>query len=145
MSLTTLNKSLAVVLLGLTILFAGCRQTPTAPIPNGTAIEEKATNSSNVPLLSRPANRPERDRGRGTGPIVYVKSQGLYFDSIVLKDPLPAHGPFQLLEQGPNGLETEFGPGDRGYVGGRWMEDMDGDGTFHYFLCPLLGPGRESP
>ena len=82
--------------------------------------------------------------GRGDGPIVYVRSQGLYYDSIVVRDPLPAKGPFQLLEMGPNGLETDWGPGDTGYVGGRWKVDM-GDGEFHYFLCPLLGPGRESP
>jgi hypothetical protein len=83
--------------------------------------------------------------GRGDGPIIFVRSQGLYYDSIVTADPLPNKGPFQLLEMGPNGLETEYGPGDRGYVGGRWMEDFDGDGEFHYFSCPLLGPGRENP
>ncbi len=82
--------------------------------------------------------------GRGDGPIVYVRSQDLYYDSIVVRDPLPAKGPFQLLEMGPNGLETDYGPGDTGYVGGRWKVDMGG-GDFHYFLCPLLGPGRESP
>jgi hypothetical protein len=78
-------------------------------------------------------------------PVVYVESQGLYFDSIVTADPIPAVGPFQLLEMGANGLTTEYGPGDRGYRGGRWMEDFDGDGTFHYFMCPLLGQGRENP
>jgi len=83
--------------------------------------------------------------GRGDGPVIYVRSQGLFYDSIVTADPLPAKGPFQLLEMGPNGLETDYGPGDRGYVGGRWKEDFDGDGEFHYFLCPLLGPGRETP
>jgi len=83
--------------------------------------------------------------GRGDGPVVYVRSQDLYFDSIITADPLPPNGPFQLLEMGPNGLETEYGPGDVGYRGGRWMEDFDGDGEFHYFLCPLLPPGREEP
>jgi hypothetical protein len=83
--------------------------------------------------------------GRGSGPVVYVRSQGLYYDSIVVVDPLPAYGPFQLLEMGGNGLETEYGPGNRGYVGGRWKEDFDGDGTFHFFLCPLPGPGRSMP
>ena len=85
--------------------------------------------------------------GRGSGPVIYVSSQGLFYDSIVVADPLPPFGPFQLLEMGgPEGtLMTEFGPGDRGYVGGRWMEDFDGDGVFHYFSCPLLGPGRENP
>ena len=90
-------------------------------------------------------------KGRGDGPIIYVTSQGLYYDSIVTADPLPPIGPFQLLETdgpGPFGLQTEFGPGDPGYVGGRWWVD-DGDGEMgpedHYFSCPLLGPGREEP
>ena len=75
--------------------------------------------------------------------------QDLFYDSIVLTD-LPPHGPFQLLEMdGPTGLQTEFGPGDPGYVGGRWWVDVNGDGEMDdgddYFLCPLLGPGREDP
>jgi hypothetical protein len=60
-------------------------------------------------------------------------------------DMVPMRGKFQLLENG----ETEFGPGDPGYLGGRWWEDTNGNGvqdaTDHYFHCPLLGPGRESP
>ncbi len=83
------------------------------------------------------------EAGRGNGPIVYVRGQGLYYDSIVTADPLPPRGSFQLLEMGDHGLETEFGPGDTGYIGGRWMADFDGDGEFAYFGCPLLGPGRE--
>lgn len=75
---------------------------------------------------------------------VYVRSQGLYYDTIVL-GPLPAHGRFQILEMGPNGLETDYGPGDVGYLGGRWAEDFDGDGVYSFFLCPLLPPGRENP
>ena len=74
-----------------------------------------------------------------------VQPKDLYYDSIVVADPVPPNGPFQLLEMGPNGLQTEFGPGDQGYVGGRWVEDFDGDGVFHYFICPLLGPGRSAP
>ncbi len=81
--------------------------------------------------------------GRGDGPIIYVRGQELFYDSIVTADPLPPYGPFQLLEMGDNGLETEYGPGDPGYKGGRWKEDFDGDGEYHYFSCPLLGPGRE--
>lgn len=89
--------------------------------------------------------------GRGSGPIVYVTSQDLFFDSIVLTD-LPRRGPFQLLEMNgppPNGLQTEFGPGDPGYVGGRWWVDVNGNGEMDddddFFLCPLLPPGREEP
>ena len=77
--------------------------------------------------------------------VVFVTSQQLYYDSIV-NGPLPPRGPFQLLEMGPNGLQTEFGPGDLGYVGGRWMMDKSGDGVIDtYFSCPLLPPGRENP
>jgi hypothetical protein len=89
-------------------------------------------------------------KGRGDGPVIYVTSHGLFYDSIVTADPLPPHGPFQLLEMaGPTGLQTEFGPGDRGHVGGRWWVDLNGDGMMDlddaYFGCPLLPPGREQP
>jgi hypothetical protein len=88
-----------------------------------------------------------RDNGDGPRPrpVIFVTSQGLYYDSIVAADPIPPFGPFQVLEMGPNGLQTEFGKGDRGYVGGRWVEDIDGDGIPHYFVCPLLGQGRTTP
>ena len=78
-------------------------------------------------------------------PIIYVTSQGLYYDSIVTADPLPPRGDFQVLFIGSNGLSTEFGPGDDAYLGGRWVEDIDGDGILHFFSCPLLGVGRENP
>ena len=82
---------------------------------------------------------------RGTAGVIYVTSQGLYYDTYTVVDPLPFHGRFQKLENGT----TEFGPGDPGYLGGRWWIDMNGnnvmDATDHYFLCPLLGPGRTSP
>lgn len=89
--------------------------------------------------------------GRGDGPVIYVTNQGLAFDSIITADPLPFEGPFQKLEMGgPTGLQTEFGPGDNGYVGGRWWLDLNGNGEMDppgeggdkYFSCPLLGPGR---
>jgi hypothetical protein len=88
--------------------------------------------------------------GRGDGPIVYVTGQDLYYDSIVTADPLPQHGPFQLLEMDEFGaLQTEFGPGDRGYVGGRWWLDLNGseemDEGDAFFSCPLVGPGRDEP
>ena len=90
----------------------------------------------------------DRTTGRGTGPIIYVTSQGLYYDSIALTD-LPNKGNFQQLIPGMNGLETEFGPGQPGHLGGRWWLDVNGDSVMDegdkYFLCPLLGPGRETP
>jgi hypothetical protein len=88
--------------------------------------------------------------GRGDGPIIYVVSQGLYYDSIVTADPLPMKGPFQMLNPNhPKGLATMLGPGDPGYLGGRSWVDVTGDGEMnegdHFFMCPLLGPGREEP
>jgi hypothetical protein len=90
----------------------------------------------------------DRTNGRGTGPVVYVTTLGLYFDSIVLAD-LPNKGQFQQLIPGQNGLETEYGPGAPGHLGGRWWIDVNGDGVQNdgdrFFLCPLLGPGRTTP
>ena len=87
--------------------------------------------------------------GRGDGPVIYVRSHGQYFDSIVTADPLPMKGKFQKLEMGAHGLETDFGPGDTGYRGGRWWLDLNGNGVMDeddkFFSCPLLGPGRDTP
>lgn len=89
----------------------------------------------------------DRTKGRGTGPVVFVTSQGLYYDSIVVVDSLPFKGRFQQLVPGENGLSTEFGPGEVGHLGGRWWIDMNDnqemDAGDKYFLCPLLGPGRD--
>jgi hypothetical protein len=89
---------------------------------------------------------------RGTK-VVWVWGQDKYYDTIVPITPdkqLPWKGPFQLLEEvGPTGLQTEFGLGDQEYVGGRWWIDANGneeqDAEDVYFLCPLLGPGRDEP
>jgi hypothetical protein len=95
--------------------------------------------------------------GRGDGPVIYVVSQDLYYDSIVTADPLPMRGPFQQLfppETNPDwpdgeSLSTEYGPGTPGHKGGRWWVDVNGDGEMdegdHFFSCPLLGPGRAEP
>lgn len=96
--------------------------------------------------MGLPVAAKERTTGRGTGPIVYVTSLGLYFDSIVVADPLPMKGRFQQLIPGENGLSTEYGPGQPGHLGGRWWVDLNENGYMdsedHFFLCPLLGPGR---
>lgn len=80
-------------------------------------------------------------------PVIYVTSQGLFYDSIVLTD-LPQKGDFQQLVPTSTGLTTEFGPGDVGHLGGRWWIDLNADGVMDsgdkYFLCPLLGPGRDT-
>jgi hypothetical protein len=85
----------------------------------------------------------------GDSGVVYVTSQGLYYDTFATADPLPMKGKFQKLEMGPDGPFTEFGPGDPGYRGGRWWIDVNDNGVQDeediYFLCPLLGPGRTSP
>lgn len=93
---------------------------------------------------------PADARGINQGPVIYVTGQGLYYDSIVIANELPMRGPFQKLEMdGPTGLQTEFGLGDRNYVGGRWWVDANGDGEMDegdaFFSCPLLGPGRTAP
>lgn len=91
-------------------------------------------------------------RGDGNpnpAPVIFVTSQGLYFDSTVVADPLPQKGNFQELVPTSTGLTTEFGPGDVGHFGGRWWIDLNADGVMDaddkYFLCPLLGPGRVDP
>jgi hypothetical protein len=99
-------------------------------------------------------------RGKGNPrpqPVVFVRSQGLYYDSIITADPLPRKGEFQrLFVPPPDGpdvtvdqLETEYGPGDPGYLGGRWWVDVNQDGEQddgdNFFSSPLLGPGREEP
>ena len=85
---------------------------------------------------------PSAVAGRGNGALgtVYVSSQDLYYDTFVAAEELPPKGPFQLLVNGV----TEFGPGDPGYLGGRWKVP-NGQGGFDYFLCPLLPPGRDMP
>ncbi len=77
---------------------------------------------------------------------VYVSSQGLYYDTFVTVSVLPMQGQFQLLTADH---VTEFGPGEPGYLGGRWWVDVNGDGIQDagdmFLLCPLLGPGSPTP
>ena len=107
------------------------------------------TMTMNNGMMSNTIELLSNGKGRGSGPIVYVTGQNLFYDSIV-RASLPPKGPFQLLEMaGPSGLQTEFGPGDVGYRGGRWWVDVDGNGVQNdgdaFFMCPLLPPGRETP
>ena len=93
-----------------------------------------------------PPGLPGGDRAH---PVIYVTGQELYYDSIVGPE-LPMRGRFQKLEvDGSGQLYTEFGPGDQGFVGGRWWVDMNGDNMMNdgdkFFSCPLLGPGRDTP
>jgi hypothetical protein len=119
----------------------GCSGQPTAP----SGLSQTATAGPGLALPvssdSTAAMSPARFGGRTPG-MIFVTSQGLYYDTFVVRDPLPMEGRFQLLTDG----QTEFGPGDPGYLGGRWWEDLNGNGVQdpqdHYFLCPLLPPGR---
>ncbi len=83
------------------------------------------------------------------GPMIYVTSQDLVYRTVILAAGLPNEGDFQQLEpgKGPTGLQTEFGPRDVGYLGGRWWVDMNNDTYMDdddvYFMCPLVGRGYE--
>ena len=121
----------------------GCSSQPTAPSSLGSpTVGAGSTMPSST--SQQTAVSPSRFGNRAPG-VVFVTSQGLYYDTFVVKDPLPMQGRFQLLVNG----ETEFGPGQPGYLGGRWWEDTNGNGTQdaadHFFLCPLLPPGRPTP
>jgi hypothetical protein len=117
---------------------AACSSQPATPSTVTTAFTAAANSSPGITLS------PTRFDSRTPG-VVYVTSQGLYYDTFVVKDPLPMEGRFQLLADG----QTEFGPGQPGYLGGRWWVDVNGNGIQdpddHYFLCPLLPPGRPTP
>ena len=99
------------------------------------------------PAADASAQLSKTARGGRAGALglVYVRSQGLYYETFVSAETLPPHGRFQALENG----ETDFGPGDPGYLGGRWWIDANGNGIQDpddtYLLCPLLPPGRPSP
>ena len=104
-----------------------------------------------APAMAGGGPPPVDDAGDRVRVVVYVESQGLFYESIV-GPALPANGPFQQLRpgEGPGGtLATEFGPGDHGYVGGRWWVDANGSGEMDegdaFFSCPLLGKGSATP
>jgi hypothetical protein len=121
-----------------------CSHQPTTP----SAVDSSRPTGSGTATSAAPAQgsaaSPARFGDRTPG-VVYVTSQGLYYDTFVVKDPLPMEGQFQLLKN----MQTEFGPGEPGYLGGRWWEDLNANGVQdsddHYFLCPLLPPGRSTP
>jgi len=133
------------ILMLFSIATLGCTSPPTSPssIAGVPGASDSLTPS---PINGALGSVRAAAGGRaGSAGVVYVTSQGLFFDTFVARDPLPMKGPFQLLENGA----TEFGPGDPGYLGGRWWEDLNGNGIQdegdHFFLCPLLPPGRSTP
>jgi hypothetical protein len=136
------------VILGSAVALAGCMEQPTGPSPSAVA-------GVSLQAASTPAGASASTAARGgrpaSGGVIYVTGQGLYYDTFVTVDPLPPNGRFQpLTDADMDGIpETPYGPGDPGYLGGRWWQDTNGNGMQdegdHYFLCPLLGPGRETP
>ena len=139
-------RSLRTAILCLSIVSSvvACTRTPTAPTVAPSVAATPVGGSSAVES-SHPSTASPARFGNRTPGVVFVTSQGLYYDTFVVKDPLPMQGRFQLISNG----ETQFGPGQDGYLGGRWWEDLNDDGIQdaddHYFLCPLLPPGRPTP
>src|SRR5215208_4815070 len=138
--MSTSFRTLCILALGLGTAI-GCSNLPTAPSPGVSASTIGAVNATLAAPVSNGSASISRFGDRTPG-VVFVTSQGLYYDTFVVADPLPMEGKFQLLTDGV----TEFGPGEPGYLGGRWWEDLNGNGIQdpddHYFLCPLLPPGR---
>jgi hypothetical protein len=106
---------------------------------------DRVSGPRSLPLDGAAAGITAKGGRAASGGTVFVVSQGLYYDTFVAQDPIPMNGPFQLIANG----QTQYGPGDPGYLGGRWWEDTNGnsiqDAADHYFLCPLLGPSRPTP
>lgn len=98
-----------------------------------------------VPALASNGKSADSNGRAGSDLQVTVLSTGLTYDSVRTAD-LPMKGNFQQLIPTADGLTTQYGPGEPGYVGGRWWLDVNGDGEMDsgdlFFLCPLLGPGR---
>ena len=122
----------------------GCSTQPVGPSSLGLMPRSGPAGIASAASATDAAASPARFGSKTPG-VVYVTSQGLYYDTFVVKDPLPMEGRFQLIVNGT----TEFGPGQPDYLGGRWWEDSNGNGvqdpSDHYFLCPLLPPGRQTP
>jgi hypothetical protein len=141
----SIRASLSLVLVSFVLSTAyACSSQPTAPSRLDAAQPIPSVAAMSSAPRQADAASPARFGGRTPG-VVYVTSQGLYYDTFVVKDPLPMRGKFQLLSNG----QTEFGPGQPGYLGGRWWVDVNGNGVQdsgdHFFLCPLLPPGRPTP
>ena len=115
-----------------------------APFVVLTACDQSAVTPTEplvTPQLAAVPAHPAGGRDHGALGAVYVSSQGLYYDTFVTVQALPPNGRFQKLVNGV----TEFGPGDAGYLGGRWWVDVNGndiqDEGDAFVLCPLLPPG----
>lgn len=107
-----------------------------------------------VPALASNGKSGDSHGRPGSGLTVLVTggdddpTNDVIYDSIALGD-LPMKGRFQQLLPNPGGptpVKTAYGPGDHGYVGGRWWMDLNENDVMdegdRFFICPLLGPGR---
>jgi hypothetical protein len=116
-----------------------------APLLLVAACADQPTDIETLAPSVNASKTAQGGRDHGALGTVYVSGQGLYYDTFVSAEVLPPHGRFQALEAGV----TEFGPGDPGYLGGRWWIDANGNGMQDegdtYLLCPLLPPGRTTP
>ena len=114
-------------LLAASCLLASCSSSPTSP-----DVTRSVTWTANPSSEHRPL-------------VVFVISQGLFFDACLEPTPLPMHGEFQLIFDG----RTEFGPGQTGFLNGRWWDDLNHNGIRDagddFFFCSLVGPGRVRP
>jgi hypothetical protein len=123
------------------------RSLPEKLLRKGAKMKRRLLVVAAILVLAAIVAIPAAAKGRGHGAlgIVYVSSQGLYYDTFVTASSLPMQGPFEKLDNGV----VQFGPGQQGYYGGRWWEDTNGNGVMDpgdtYLDCPLLGPGRTSP
>lgn len=132
--------------IALTVLGAYACSGAAPASPTALPSMSSSTPSSSVATVGESAAvRSARGGRAGSLGVVYVTGQGLYYDTFVSAETLPNRGPFQLLENG----QTEFGPGDKGYLGGRWWVDENHNGIRDdgdtFLLCPLLPPGRTEP
>ena len=74
----------------------GCSEQPTAPTATLQTPDTSSTGASSVAASSQTnVVSPSRFGDRTPG-VVFVTSQGLYYDTFVVKDPLPMEGRFQL-------------------------------------------------
>ena len=111
-------------------VIAACSDSPVSPDATRSA------SWSTVPATEASRNHP---------PVIFVINQGLFFTTCAVEQPLPMRGDFQQLIN----ARTLFGPGQPGFLNGRWWEDLNGNGVRdeddRFFLCPLLLPGRLTP
>jgi hypothetical protein len=130
------------------LVFVGCSSQPLGPSSASAPAAAPAATGGNAGTATLNSAAGGRPAALG---VVYVTGQRLYYDTFVTVDPLPMRGRFQPIgdSDGDGIPETPYGPGDRGYLGGRWWADVNDNGMQdsgdHFFLCPLLGPGRPTP